>query len=191
MLMGPFMVVLMGVSQVAVPEAVQVVHRSAARLKRFCLLLGGAQALAAVAWGAMMLVLVPWGLGRLLLGDLWVAAFAILVPVVLNMTIGCFENGAISGVRALGASRHSLAAQLTNAALYLVGGTVGAALDGARGSCWGVAAATTIGTIVWWRKLDRAVEEHLVQERAGSPSGSKTAPGHTRDLGSRLAEEAR
>jgi O-antigen/teichoic acid export membrane protein len=190
MLMGPFMVVLMGVSQVAVPEAVQVINRSVTRLKRFCFLLGGVQALAALAWGAAMLVVVPWGLGRLLLGDVWGAAFAILVPVVLNMTIGCFENGAISGVRALGASRHSLAAQLTNAGLYLVGGVFGAALDGARGSCWGVAAATTMGTIVWWRRLDRAVDEHLAQERAGSPWTSKTAPRDTRDLRSRLAEEA-
>ncbi len=176
MLMGPFMVVLMGISQVAVPEAVQVMRRSASRLKRFCLALGGVQALAATAWGAAMLVLVPRGLGDLLLGDLWPAAYAILVPVLLNMTIGCFESGAMSGVRALGASRHSLAAQLANAALYLVGGTVGAALDGARGSCWGVAAATSIATVIWWRKLDRAVHEHLAREEATPRPSPAPAP---------------
>jgi O-antigen/teichoic acid export membrane protein len=162
-LMGPFMVILMGVSQVAVPEAVHVVHRAPRRLTRFCLYLGGAQALAAVAWGALMFLLVPRGLGQLLLGDLWVGAFALLLPVLLNMTIGCFESGAVSGVRALGASRHSLAAQLSNAGLYLVGGIGGAALDGARGSCWGVAAATAVATVIWWRRLRRALHEHLVR----------------------------
>lgn len=192
MLMGPFMVVLMGISQVAVPEAVQVVRHSAARLKRFCLALGGVQAAAAVAWGAAMLVLVPRGLGELLLGDLWPAAFAILVPVLLNMTIGCFENGAMSGVRALGASRHSLSAQLTNAALYLVGGTVGAALDGARGSCWGVAAATAIATVVWWRKLARAVDEHMTREGSDARLAPVSTSHAARGPESRLApaEEA-
>ena len=43
-LMGPFLVVLMGLSQVAVPEASRVFHRNAQRLSRFCLTLGGAQA---------------------------------------------------------------------------------------------------------------------------------------------------
>jgi hypothetical protein len=107
-----------------------------------------------------MFLLVPRGLGELLLGDLWVGAYALLLPVLVNMAVGCFENGAQTGVRALGASRHSLAAQLSNAALYLVGGVGGAVLDGARGSCWGVAAATTIATVIWWRRLFRALREH-------------------------------
>jgi O-antigen/teichoic acid export membrane protein len=171
-LMGPFMVILMGVSQVAVPEAVHVLHRSPSRLTRFCLYLGGAQALAALAWGAAMFVLVPGGLGHLLLGDLWAGAFALLLPVLLNMAIGCFENGAISGVRALGASRHSLAAQLSNAGLYLVGGIGGAAVNGAAGSCWGVAGASTIATAIWWQRLRRAQREHLAQQQVGTLSRS-------------------
>jgi O-antigen/teichoic acid export membrane protein len=159
-LMGPFMVILMGVAQVAVPEGVRVLQRSPHRLLRFSLLLGSVQALAACTWGVLMFLLVPRGLGELLLGDLWVGAYALLLPVLVNMAVGCFENGAQTGVRALGASRHSLAAQLSNAALYLVGGVGGAVLDGARGSCWGVAAATTIATVIWWRRLFRALREH-------------------------------
>ena len=50
-LMGPFLVVLMGISQVAVPEASRVFHRNSGHLGRFCLLLGGVQAAAAVAVG--------------------------------------------------------------------------------------------------------------------------------------------
>ena len=40
-LMGPFFVVLMGISQVAVPEASRVFHRNSGRLARFCFILGG------------------------------------------------------------------------------------------------------------------------------------------------------
>ena len=168
-LMGPFMVILMGVSQVAVPEGVRVLKRSPHRLLRFSLLLGSVQALAACVWGAAMFVLVPRGLGELLLGELWVGAYALLLPVLINMAVGCFENGAMTGVRALGAARHSLAAQLSNAALYVVGGVGGAVLDGARGSCWGVAAATTIATLIWWSRLFRAFHEYEGHETGGGP----------------------
>jgi O-antigen/teichoic acid export membrane protein len=163
-LMGPFMVVLMGVAQVAVPEAVRVLNRPQHRLLRFSLLMGSVQALAACLWGAAMLVLVPQGLGEMLLGGLWVGAYALLVPIMINMAVGCFENGAVTGVRALGAARHSLAAQLSNSALYLVGGVGGAFIDGARGSCWGVVAATTIATAIWWRRLFRAYHEFEADE---------------------------
>jgi hypothetical protein len=43
----------------------------------------------------------------------------------------------------------------------VVGGGVGAYVDGARGSAWGVALATTLGMLVWWVQLRRALEEHL------------------------------
>lgn len=169
--MGPFMVILMGVAQVAVPEGVRMLRHSPHRLLRFSLLLGSVQALAACSWGLAMFVLVPRGLGDLLLGGLWTGAYALLLPVAVNMVVGCFENGAITGVRALGAARHSLRAQLSNAALYVVGGVGGAVLDGARGSCWGVAAATTIATSIWWSRLVRALREHQAGITGdGSPS---------------------
>ena len=40
-LMGPFLVLLMGLSQVAVPETSEVFHRDSRRLARFCLAFGG------------------------------------------------------------------------------------------------------------------------------------------------------
>jgi O-antigen/teichoic acid export membrane protein len=171
-LMGPFMVVLMGIAQVAVPEGVRVVKRSPHRLVRFSLLLGSVQASASLLWGALMFVLVPRGLGELLLGELWPGAYALLLPVLVNMAVGCFESGAQTGLRALGASRHSLAAQLSNAALYLVGGVGGAMVDGARGSCWGVAIATSIATLIWWSRLLRALREHAERQARETASGS-------------------
>lgn len=159
-LMGPFLVILMGLSQVAVPEAARVVARAPHRLPLFCFGLGGVQAVAAAAWGALVLLLLPHGLGDLLLGDIWESAAALLPIIVVGLVMGALEVGATTGVRALGAARRSLFAQLTGSGLYLVGGTVGAVVDGARGSCWGVAIGITVAAVVWWVQLRRAVNEH-------------------------------
>ncbi|MGH3626051.1 MAG: hypothetical protein ACRDRL_01190, partial [Sciscionella sp.] len=51
LLQGPFRAVLMGVSLMAVPEAVRVLRRTARRLPLFSLLLGGCQSIAALLWG--------------------------------------------------------------------------------------------------------------------------------------------
>jgi hypothetical protein len=169
-LMGPFLVMLMGVSQVAVPEGVQVLGQGAAQLRRFCWWLGACQAGAAAAWGALMVVVLPWGLGELLLGPLWRPAAALLLPVMIGMVLGAFEIGAAAGVRALGAAPRSLAAQLTNASLYVTGGVAGAVVDGARGSCWGVALATLLGALNWWWQLQKALGEHVPASGEPAPS---------------------
>ena len=160
-LMGPFLVILMGASQVAVPEASHVIQRVPRRLIHFCLALGAVLASTAAVWGVTILLLLPTGLGELLLGSIWVPASALLPAVIIAFFMGGFEIAAAAGVRALGAARRSLKAQLTAAAFYVVCGSAGAYVDGARGSAWGVAVATTAGTLVWWVQLRRSLDEHL------------------------------
>ena len=65
LLLGPFLAILMGIGLAAVPEAARVLQRSPARLSRFCLLLGGVQAAAGLAWGCALLFLVPDTVGYL------------------------------------------------------------------------------------------------------------------------------
>lgn len=161
MLMGPFLVMLMGVSQVAVPEGAHVVDRAPRRLPHFCLGVGAAAGLLAGLWGLAVGVLLPAPAGRLFLGDLWPHASALMLAVATGMVAGGFEIGAAAGVRALGASRRSLAAQTVNALLYAVGGCAGAALGGAAGSCWGVAAANSLAALFWWWHLRRGVRDHV------------------------------
>ena len=168
-LMGPFLVMLMGVSQLAVPEASHVLGRAPERLARFCFTLGLVAASAAAAWGVTIRALLPTGLGEMLLGQIWVPAAALLPPVMIGMFMGGFEIGAAAGVRALGAAPRSLAAQMFGASTYLVGGCLGAYLDGARGSCWGVAIATTLATFVWWYQLRCGIADHLRDHPNESP----------------------
>ena len=114
-------------------------------------------------------VLLPTGLGDALLGPIWVPAAALLPAVMIGMAIGGFEIGAAAGVRALGAAPRSLAAQMSGASMYLVGGCLGAYLDGARGSCWGVAIATTLATLVWWYQLRCGIADHVKDRPNESP----------------------
>ncbi|MGW1951432.1 hypothetical protein ACWCPI_01510 [Streptomyces sp. NPDC001920] len=158
LLLGPFLAVLMGLSLVTVAEAARVLRRAPHRLGRFCLLLGGAQAVAALLWGAALL-LVPDRAGELVLGDVWHAASELVVPATLGVAGAGLGTGAAAGLRALGAARRSLRSQLFASACYVTGGLGGAAAAGTVGSAWGVAAATVGGSAVWWLHLRSALRE--------------------------------
>ncbi|MDP9220291.1 MAG: hypothetical protein M3P23_07110, partial [Actinomycetota bacterium] len=175
LLMGPFLVIVMGVSQVAVPEAARVLVRAPRLLAPFCFGLGAVQALAAAVWGVAILALLPIGIGDALFGPIWVPASALLPPVIIAVSISCFSVGAAAGLRAMGAARRSMAAQLMVSGLYVIGGVGGAVLAGAPGTCWGVAVATTLGALVWWAQLRSTIEsrrERAVPSHGPVPTGS-------------------
>ncbi|MFF9809251.1 hypothetical protein ACF1G5_29725 [Streptomyces coeruleorubidus] len=159
LLLGPFLAVLMGLSLVTVAEAARVLRRAPHRLAPFCLLLGGGQAVAALLWGGALL-LVPDRLGELVLGGVWSSAAELIVPVTLGVAGAGLGTGAAAGLRALGAARRSLRAQLLASTCYLGGGLGGAVAAGTVGSAWGVAAATACGSAVWWLHLRTALREH-------------------------------
>ncbi|MEU0114740.1 hypothetical protein ABZ137_13680 [Streptomyces bobili] len=158
LLLGPFLAVLMGLSLVTVAEAARVLRRAPHRLAKFCLVLGAGQAAAALLWGAALL-LVPGGLGELVLGDVWNSASALIVPAALGVAGAGLGTGAAAGLRALGAARRSLRSQLFASACYVGGGLGGAAVAGTAGSAWGVAAATACSSAVWWLHLRSALRE--------------------------------
>ncbi|MGK5691402.1 hypothetical protein ACSNOJ_00545 [Streptomyces sp. URMC 128] len=158
LLLGPFLAVLMGLSLVTVAEAARVLRRAPHRLARFCLLLGGGQAAAALLWGTALL-LMPDRLGELVLGDVWSSAAELIVPATLGVAGAGLGTGAAAGLRALGAARRSLRSQLFASACYVIGGLGGAAVAGTVGSAWGVAAATVCGSAVWWLHLRSALRE--------------------------------
>lgn len=158
LLLGPFLALLMGLSLVTVAEAARVLRRAPHRLGAFCLLLGGGQAAAALLWGGALL-LMPGSLGAFVLGDVWHAASALIVPVTLGVAGAGLGTGASAGLRALAAARRSLRCQLIASACYVTGGLGGAAVGGTAGSAWGVAAATLIGSAVWWLQLRSALRE--------------------------------
>ncbi|WP_419999358.1 hypothetical protein [Streptomyces boninensis] len=158
LLLGPFLAVLMGLSLVTVAEAARVLRQAPHRLAQFCLLLGAGQAVAAVLWGAALL-LVPDHLGEHVLGTVWYGAAQLIVPATLGVAGAGLGTGAAAGLRALAAAKRSLRCQLFASACYVGGGLGGAALGGTSGSAWGVAAATVVSSAVWWQQLRSALRE--------------------------------
>jgi len=154
LLLAPFFAVLMGISLVSVPEAARVLERSPRRLPLFCLLLGGSEAIAVSLWGLALLFLLPAKVGQELLGSVWQSASALIVPTTLAVMGGGLMDGPSAGLRALGAARRSMRAKLIGATAYVSCGLAGAAVGGAVGSVWGVAAATYFAVaVLWWQLL--------------------------------------
>jgi O-antigen/teichoic acid export membrane protein len=161
-LMGPFLVVLMGLSQVAVPEASRVFHRNSGRLARFCFVLGGSQAAAAVVWGLLIITIFPLGPGPALLKELWLPTSQLIPAITVTVAAASFTTAATAGLRAMGVARRSLRAQLTGSTAYAIGGATGAILGGALGASWGVACAQVFAALVWWHQLRSALADHHV-----------------------------
>jgi O-antigen/teichoic acid export membrane protein len=159
-LMGPFLVVLMGINQVAVPEASRVFLRDAGQLRHFCFRMGSVLAAAAVGWGLILLTVFPLGPGPALLKELWTPTSQLIPAITFTIAAVSFTTAANAGLRAMGVARRSLRAQLIASAMYLIGGSAGAILGGAVGTSWGVTAATSLSALVCWHQLRLALTDH-------------------------------
>jgi len=174
LLMGPFLVIFMGISLVTVPEAARVLRRSPRHLQLYCVLVGGGLAILAAVWGGVLLVLLPKGLGNLLLGkQLWRPASRLVLPYTVSVMGGCVIDGAAAGLHALGAARRSLRAMIVASVLFLVCGVVGAYYGGAMGTVRGAALATCTGALVWWWHLRMAMREAGHLPARGQPSSGE------------------
>ena len=111
-LMGPFMVIYLGMSLVAVPEAARILRRSPRHLPLFCALTGAGLAVAGLAWGIFLLIALPRGFGQWLLGSIWRPAYPLMLPLTVSVMGQCLTAGAAVGLHALGAARRSLSAML-------------------------------------------------------------------------------
>ena len=158
-LMGPFMVVFFGMGLVTLPEAARVLHRSPRYLPVFSALISLGLALLAAAWGAVLLVALPRGLGQWLLPQLWRPAYPLILPLTISLMGGCIQAGAGTGLHALGAARRSLRAMVVSSVIYVVCALAGTAAGGVRGSMYGIAVAGMLGAVVYWWELRSAVCE--------------------------------
>jgi O-antigen/teichoic acid export membrane protein len=164
LLLAPFMTLLMGLNLVTVPEAARVLRRSPHRLERFCMVLGGTQAVAALGWGLALLFLVPESVGQFVLNDVWDFASPLILPVSISLSAAGVIAGAAAGLRALGAAKRSLRAQLVSSAGYLGGGLAGAFVGGsALGASWGSTILLWCGAVFWWLQLRAGLRDHVAE----------------------------
>jgi O-antigen/teichoic acid export membrane protein len=160
LLMGPFQVVLFGISLVTVPEAARILRHSPRHLRLYCVVVGAGMAILGLAWGGLLLIVLPKGLGNFLLGkDLWRSASQLVLPSALSIMGFCLIAGAAAGLHALGAAKRSLRAMIISSIIYLTCSLTGAYLGGAVGTVRGAALATWLGAVVWWWQLRVAMRE--------------------------------
>jgi hypothetical protein len=113
----------------------------------------------ALAWGVVLLVATPRGLGELLLGPTWRPVYPLLLPTLLEVTAIGIGSAASAGLHALGAARRSLPVSLFSSAAYVVCALTGAILGGALGCVWGtVFSGWLVLTLTWWQ-LGKALRE--------------------------------
>ena len=74
-LMGPFKIIFFGISLITMPEAARILRRSPRRLPLFCVAVSAGLIVMSLAWGTVLLVGLPRGLGHLMLGNLWRPAY--------------------------------------------------------------------------------------------------------------------
>ncbi|TCO52066.1 O-antigen/teichoic acid export membrane protein [Kribbella antiqua] len=170
MLIGPVAALLMGIGQVAVPEAARALERGGRALWRLCAGLSGGLSAMALAWGVVILVFLPLGIGDLVLGSVWPDAQVLVLGVIVSAAAGCLHVGPSAGLRALGRADKTMRCQLTVTLLFVFLGGLGALAWAARGAVWGTAAASILGAGIWWRQLVMAQRERRAATEAISDS---------------------
>ena len=158
-LMGPFKILFFGVGMMTIPEAARLLRRSPRHLPLFCAAVSAGLTLLALAWGVVLLVALPRGLGHLMLGSLWRPTYPLVLPATLAIMAMCATTGAGIGLHALGAARRSLRAVILSSVLIVACALVGALIGGTLGTMRYAAAASWLGTLISWWQLRQALLE--------------------------------
>jgi O-antigen/teichoic acid export membrane protein len=163
-LMGPMTILFLGMGLVTIPEAARVLRNSPKHLPLFCMLVSVGLTMAALAWGVVLLVAVPRGLGNGLLGPIWRPTYPLVLPQMLFVMGQAVGAGAGTGLHGLGAARRSLRLVLVVAAINSAFILAGALTAGITGAVVGMAVGAWVGSMLAWWQFRAAWRE----SRAGS-----------------------
>ena len=166
-LMGPTTVIFAATGLVLIPEAAIILRRRPDHLWRFCILSSAGMVVLATAWGCVLLIASPLGLGSLMLGALWRPTYPLILPAIIAITATACNLGAGAGLHGLGASRRSLSVMTFGSAAIIGLSLLGAARWGVTGAMWGTAAATWLATIAYWIQLRFAFRDAKIPAPSG------------------------
>ena len=171
LLFGATNILVMGLGLVAVPEGVRLLSASASGFHRSMLSLSGIVGAIALLWGGVLMLL-PDSIGEKLLGETWLAASQLLLPLALGTALGCAALGFTSGLRSLAAAKTIFRARLFVTALLLAGVFAGALIGrSAEGVAWGDAIANALALFVWWWFFRAAMKEHEAHRKSTVQQG--------------------
>ena len=180
-LMGPIGILSTAAMSFGVPE---IARRRAlpARAERLAVLASLAL-LAVTAAYAVVLLLVPDGLGEALLGDTWTGASAVLLPVALVSVVASGKLGPAIITYGLGLARRTIWLVSVLGVLAVVFMALGAWLAGAVGLAWGLCAAQAAIVPWWFLLLHRAVRSGAKPAGAAAEEHDAAAAGTPRPSG--------
>ena len=172
-LMGPMTILFLGMGLVTIPEAARVLRRSPRHLPLFCMLVSAGLTVAGLAWGVVLLVAVPRGLGNGLLGPIWRPTYPLVVPQTLFVMGQAVGSGAGVGLHALGAARRSLRLVLVMVAVTSAFTLAGAWMAGVVGTVMGMAVGAWLGSLLSWWQFREALRESNAAPATGwlQPNG--------------------
>ena len=117
-------------------------------------------------------MVLPDSIGEKLLGETWLAASQLLLPLALGTALGCAALGFTSGLRSLAAAKTIFRARLFVTALLLAGVFAGALIGrSAEGVAWGDAIANALALFVWWWFFRAAMKEHEAHRKSTVQQG--------------------
>lgn len=152
---SPLNLAFQGALFVAVPEGVRALRSSRTAFDVIVRTISVACAAAAITWG-LVIVVVPQAIGQQLLGSTWDTARPLLWLFAVQILAIAITIGPQVGLKAMATASRSLACHCVNAALLLAGCCIGAWAAGAAGAAAGIATATALAAVVWWRLLATA-----------------------------------
>jgi len=102
------------------------------------------------ALNAVVMVLLPDGVGRALLGDSWDPAQALLLPTGVYIVFIGLLTGPIAALLGLRAVGKATVIQVVSGVIAMAAAAVGAVINGAEGALWFVAGSQGLMMVVSW-----------------------------------------
>lgn len=161
-LFGPVTVVGQGLRTAALPVLMRRSRRSVNQALRMAAQFGLGLLTISLFWGAVLIVL-PSGAGRELLGRTWPLAAPLFGLVMIDRAANAFSLGSALQLRILLRPRYIFAVRIVVTVVGLVAAVVGAALAGAWGVALGFAITSPLLSLVWLFAVHRA------RKRGGRP----------------------
>lgn len=159
LVVGPVQIFFLGIDLVAVPEGVRALGHSRTRLRRLAVGMSAALMSLAAGWGVLVLLL-PEPAGVAFLGSSWDSARMVLLAIVIAQIATVSSTGPGMGLRTLAAARRTLRASSIVSASVVILGVAGAAIGGTSGAASGLALASLLGAVIWWRAFEAALHDH-------------------------------
>jgi hypothetical protein len=158
-LLGPVNVLVQGIGVVAVPEAARAIAGGRSRLLRVTAGFSVAVAAGALLWG-LTVTLLPGSWGTALVGQGWLAASALVLPMFLVQVFNGANTGPVVGLRAAGAARRSMWTRMATSSLVVIFSVAGAATAEVQGAAWGLVLAAALNAMLWYLQFRNVIAQY-------------------------------